>query len=265
MGVILVLLDGLRLSTASRCMSCLRALTGTGQALFTPLKTCLPPISRPAYATILTGKPPVEHGILHNDDARVLEMPTIFSIAAAKGYVTCAAAYGWFYELCNSSPFDIKKDRFCDCPSKPVNYGLFYGNDSYPDAELFCDAGMLIRQYAPRLALVHSMGIDFAGHSFGGESAGYDEAVRQADALLAWHLPLWMQWGYGIIIASDHGMDASGSHYDDTNACRDVPFWLVGSHWTRNDLPARFTDIAETVVSALPRCGFRDKSALCFP
>lgn len=251
-GVILVLLDGLRLSTALRCMSCLRAFVKNGDALFTPLETCLPPISRPAYATILTGKPPLEHGILHNDDARVLEMPTIFSIALAKGHVTCAAAYGWFYELCNCSPFDLEKDRFCDCPAKPVNHGIFYGNDNYPDAELFGDAAMLIRRHSPRLALVHSMGIDFAGHCFGGESAEYDEAARRADALLAWHLPTWLQWGYDIIIASDHGMDASGSHYDATAACLDVPFWLAGSRWTKNDLPARFTDIAGIVVSSLP-------------
>lgn len=263
-GVILVLLDGLRLSAAMRCMSCLRALVKNGNALFTPLKTCLPPISRPAYATILTGKTPLEHGILHNDDARVLKMPTIFSTASAKGHVTCAAAYGWFYELCNCSPFDLKKDRFCDCPSSPVNYGLFYGNDNYPDAELFCDAGMLIRRHSPRLALVHSMGIDFAGHKFGGESGAYAEAVRLADAQLAWHLPMWLQWGYEIIIASDHGMDAAGCHYDNTDACLDVPFWLVGNHWNKNDLPARFTDIAGIVLSSLPGSGLRDKSAMRF-
>lgn len=252
--LVLVLLDGLAAAEAAEHMSFLAALTGAGMARHTVLTAELPPLSRPIYATLLTGKTPVETGIVRNTDARVCTAPTLFSRARKAGLTTAAAAYHWMSELCNRAPFVPSRDRLSDDPALPVSHGLFYTEDAYPDAELFHDAEALRHRYAPDLLLVHSMGIDFAGHAAGASSRPYREAVRAADALLAAAVPAWLAWGAVVLITSDHGMDAEGSHSDTTGAARRVPFWLVGAPpgvFADALLPVRQTDIAPLAARLL--------------
>lgn len=248
--LILVLLDGLGADAAATHMSFLAALTRAGRARHTELMAELPPLSRPVYATLLTGLTPVETGILRNGDARLSPAPTIFARARGAGLATAAAAYHWMSELCNRAPFAPGRDRLCDDARLPISHGLFYSEDAYPDAELFRDAEALRLRYEPDLLLVHSMGIDFAGHAAGADSRPYREAVRAADALLAAHVPAWLAWGARVLVTSDHGMDADGSHSDATAAARRVPFWLVGAP---PDVPppARQTDIAPLAARLL--------------
>ena len=91
--VVFVLLDGLAAATARRCMSYMQSLADAGLARHTELQGELPPLSRPIYATLLTGLRPAQSGIMHNDDARLCPAPTIFSRAQAAGLTTAAAAY----------------------------------------------------------------------------------------------------------------------------------------------------------------------------
>ena len=145
--LVFVLLDGLGAATARRCMSCLRALTEAGQARFTELEAELPPLSRPLYATLLSGLSPARSGILRNDDARLCPAPTIFQRARDAGLSTAAAAYSWMSELCNRAPFEPERDRLTDDPALPIGHGLFYSQDAYPDDELFRDAEALRLRY----------------------------------------------------------------------------------------------------------------------
>lgn len=248
--LIIVLLDGLSADAAATHMSFLAALTRAGKARHAGLTAELPPLSRPIYATLLTGLTPVETGILRNEDARLAPAPTLFARARAAGLTTAAAAYHWMSELCNAAPFIPGRDRLCEDARLPISHGLFYSEDAYPDAELFRDAEALRLRHAPDLLLVHSMGIDFAGHAAGAGSRAYREAVRAADALLALHVPAWLAWGACVLITSDHGMDAEGSHSDTTDAARRVPFWLAGAH-EAVPLPARQTDIAPLAARLL--------------
>lgn len=248
--LVLVLLDGLGEAAAATHMSCMAALTGAGVARHTELTAELPPLSRPIYATLLTGRTPVETGILRNDDARVLPMPTLFSRTRESGLTTAAAAYHWMSELCNRAPFAPGHDRLSEDLALPISHGLFYREEAYPDAELFADAEALRLRHEPDLLLVHSMGIDFAGHSEGADSRAYREAVRAADALLAAAVPVWLAWGAAVMVTSDHGMDADGSHSDVTDAARRVPFWLLGAPKDAA-LPARPTDIAPLAARLL--------------
>ena len=248
--LVLVLLDGLGAAAAATHMSFLAALAQAGKARHTTLKAELPPLSRPIYATLLTGLPPVETGILRNEDARLAPAPTLFSRAREAGLTTAAAAYHWMSELCNRAPFDPGRDRLCDDEALPMGHGLFYSEDAYPDAELFRDAEALRQKFAPDLLLVHGMGIDFAGHAAGAGSRAYREAVRAADALLAAHVPAWLAWGACVLITSDHGMDADGSHSDATEAARNVPFWLMGAP-ENTPLPVRQTAIAPLAARLL--------------
>lgn len=241
--LVFVLLDGLAAGEAARHMSYMTALTEAGAARHTRLMAELPPLSRPLYATLLTGLTPLETGILRNEDARPAPTPTLFARARAAGLTTAAAAYHWMSELCNRAPFEPGRDRLCDDGRLPISHGLFYSEDAYPDAELFRDAEALRLKYAPDLLLVHSMGIDYAGHTHGAGSRPYREAVRAADSLLACAVPRWLAWGAAVMVTSDHGMDADASHADPSDVARLVPFWLMGAP-AGLPLPSRQTDIA---------------------
>ena len=87
------------------------------------------------------------------------------------------------------------------------------------------------------------MGIDYAGHEHGADSAAYRDAARAADGLLARYLPIWLEAGYVALVTSDHGMGDEKSHCDTTNEVRRVPLWLIGA--TQDcPLPLRQTEIA---------------------
>ena len=161
--VVFVLLDGLAAATARRCMSYMQSLTDAGLARHTELQGELPPLSRPIYATLLTGLRPAQSGIMHNDDARLCPAPTIFSRAQAAGLTTAAAAYHWMSELCNVAPFEPGRDRITDDAALPIAHGLFYCTDAYPDEEVFHDAASLQLRHNPHLLLVHSMASTMPG------------------------------------------------------------------------------------------------------
>lgn len=245
--LLLILLDGLSLPGADKFFCFPEALCRAGQAKRYVLPVELPPISRPAYATILTGKTPLEHGILRNDANQKLTCPTFFDCAVRNGCTTAAAAYHWFFELCNCSPWRIEQNRAFDNPAMPIQHGIFYGHDGYPDAELFADAEVLRMRYDPDLLLIHPMGIDFAGHS--GCEKTYFDACAAMDDLLAQWLPLW-QKDARILVTSDHGMGSEGCHHLMAPSVLRVPLWLVGEGWPDLDSPSQMS-IYDLVLSAL--------------
>ena len=249
--LLLILLDGLR-AAATRHMGFMAAITEHGRARRLTIDCALPPLSRPLYATLMTGRTPAALGLFHNDDARLCPVPTLFHQAHDAGLVTAAAAYHWFSELCNRAPFDPGRDRLTIDATLPISYGLFYQRDDYPDEELFHDAETLRRRYDPRLLLVHSMNIDTAGHRSGGRSAAYRQAVREADGLLSRWLPLWQAAGYALCVTADHGMHADGQHDDLTGDVRRVPLWLLGDVWSA-PLDALGRDPRQTDVARLCR------------
>lgn len=247
--IIFILLDGLGYATAKACMCHLQALVIAGKAGFLRMQAQLPPLSRPIYATLLTGLVPLEHGILTNADQRPLQAPTIFDLALEQGLVTAAAAYSWFLELSVDAAF-APQLRYWRDPASRIQHGIFYSQDCYPDAELFADAEFLRREYAPHLLLAHSMGIDYAGHLAGCNSLEYQKAVAQADQLLAQYCPKWLACGYDLLICSDHGMAANGLHYSLSPDVLNVPCWLVGPGWPKLERLAQ-TDIASLIGNQL--------------
>lgn len=249
--LVFVLLDGLAAGTARRCLSSVLALEEADQARYCELEAELPPLSRPIYATLLSGRGPVQTGILHNGDARLCPAPTIFQRAREAGLVTAAAAYHWISELCNRAPFEAARDRLVDDPRLPVSHGLFYGSDAYPDDELFADAECLRLRHQPDLLLVHPMGIDFAGHGFGADSAAYRQAARRIDNLLARHVPRWLAEGHAVLITSDHGMDNECGHNDAVAQNRRVPLWLMGRAAEGLPLPGAQTEVATLALRLL--------------
>lgn len=225
--VILILSDGLRYDTAVEGMGTLGHLVETKQASLYKVIGELPSMSRPVYETIHTGLQSSEHGILGNAIVRVSNSPNVFQLARDAGKVTAAAAYSWFSELYNHSPYDCIDDKEVDDESLPIQHGRFYTEDDYPDLEVFRTAAQLVRRFLPDYLLIHPMGMDYHGETFGSDSSQYRNHAIQQDAWLAPFLMEWKRLGYHLLVTSDHGMNRDGAHGGATSEMREVPFFMI--------------------------------------
>ena len=225
--VILVLSDGLRYDTAAASMGYLGHLVEAKLASLYKVTGELPSISRPMYETIHTGLPASSHGIVANQVVRTSIKPNIFHSARAAGRITAAAAYYWISELYNRSPYDPIEDREVDKDELSIQHGRFYTQDEFPDIDLFATAGMLVRRFNPDYLLVHPMGMDNTGETYGANSKEYrSHAIRQ-DRWLATYLTEWMGLGYDILVTADHGINADGLHGGTTPDVREVPLYFI--------------------------------------
>lgn len=224
---VLILSDALRYDAAIAGMGYLGHLVETKQASLYKIVGELPSMSRPMYETIHTGLPSSTHGVVANSVARLSTKPNLFGVARDAGKVTAAAAYYWFSELYNRAPYDRVNDREVDDESLPIQHGRFYTEDEYPDAELFAAAAMLVRRFAPDYLLVHPMGMDYHGETFGADSREYrNHAIRQ-DAMLAPLLVEWLGLGYTVLVTGDHGINKDGAHGGPAPEQREVPLYLI--------------------------------------
>ncbi|MBV8049226.1 MAG: alkaline phosphatase family protein [Paludibacterium sp.] len=232
--VILVLIDGLAWQVARDSLGYLLGLAEAGRASAYSLCAALPSLSRPLYECILTGAAPVDSGIVHNGVRRLSNQSSLFHLARAGGRRTAAAAYHWISELYNRSPYVARRDRHTNDDSLPIQHGMFYHCDDYPDEHLLLDADTLLRLHAPDFLLVHPMNVDDAGHRHGLDSAAYRNAARRFDALLSDYLSDWLAAGYQILVTSDHGMNADGTHGGSLPEEREVPLFVLGDGFSHH-------------------------------
>ncbi|WP_053373153.1 alkaline phosphatase family protein [Paenibacillus sp. FJAT-27812] len=226
--LIVVVLDGLRYDSARKYLGYMEHLVEQGQVHCYRVQSELPSLSRPLYEVLLTGTPAAKNGITANHIVRLSQEQSVFGLAAKAGLRTAAAAYHWVSELYNSSPFNPITDRHQHDESKPIQHGIFYFEDQYPDSHLFVDAENLRATYDPHFLYIHTMNIDDAGHKHGGESKPYEASVRAVDGMLATLMPLWMSQGCRIIVTADHGMNAAGYHGGTEPEERHVPLYICG-------------------------------------
>lgn len=239
--LIFVLLDGLRYDAALSSMGFLNHLIEADKAALYLAKAELPTLSRPGYATLLSGTVPEVHEITTNNFLSPSPVPSLFHMAREKNLRTAAAAYFWISELYNQYPFNPLTDREQEEENKPIQFGRFYFEDSYPSTHLFADAETLRRKYDPDFLFIHPMSIDFKGHLYGGDSKEYRQEVLFIDSLLASLVPLWHKEGYHIIITSDHGMDENGIHGGNNLKERQIPLFtitpFIKAGYYRNEIP----------------------------
>jgi len=225
--VILILSDALRYDTAVAAMGYLGHLVETRRASLYQVTGELPSMSRPMYETLHTGLPTIEHGIVSNAVVRRSTKPNLFELAARAGKITAAAAYYWFSELYNRVPYDPIEDCEVDDAALPIQHGRFYTQDEYPDIDLFNTAARLVRRFQPDYLLLHAMGMDYTGETYGADSSQYRNHAIQQDMWLAPHIAEWTAGGYTILITGDHGIGADRSHGGTTRDVRDVPLFLA--------------------------------------
>lgn len=245
--VILVLIDGLAWQTAHDCMGCLQGLREAGRASLFQFHSALPSLSRPLYECILTGAPPAVSGIIHNGISRPSSQTSLFHLARGAGRTTAAAAYHWVSELYNRSPYDAVRDRFTDDENLPIQHGIFYHADPYPDDHLLLDAEHLRRAHDPDLLFIHTMNVDDAGHRFGYDSPQYRNSARRIDTMLGESVLNWLDAGYQVIITSDHGMNNDRTHGGLLPEERTVPLFAFGTAFRHDELAA----IAQTEICGL--------------
>ncbi len=225
--VILVLSDALRYDVAKDNMGFLGHLVEKKLASLYKITGELPSMSRPMYETIHTGLPSSEHGIVANSIVRLSNQPNIFRSVRDAGKVTAAAAYYWYSELYNRAPYDRIDDKETDDESLNIQHGRFYTEDEYPDVELFASAAHLVRKFSPDYLLLHPMGMDYHGETFGSDTKEYRNHAIYQDSKLA---PLIMEWrerGYTVFVTGDHGINADGGHGGTTHQQRTVPFFVI--------------------------------------
>jgi len=227
--VILILSDALGYSVAVTGMGYLGHLVENKLASLYKVISELPSISRPMYETIHTGLKVTEHGIISNQVVRLSTQPNIFQLTTQAGKTTAAAAYYWFSELYNHSPYDPIEDQEVNNNSMFIQNGRFYTQDEMPDVDLLATAGMLIRRYSPDYMLVHPMGMDYMGEKYGANSSQYrNHAIRQ-DMWLSGYISEWVSLGYNILVTGDHGMNEDGFHGGTTPNVREVPLYFIGA------------------------------------
>lgn len=253
--LVVLLADGLRADTARDYMGYLQALNEAGRARWRSLRCELPSLSRPLYATVINGEPPLQHGILGNGQAGQRLEHHLFQTLEARGVSAAIAAYHWFYELLAGEVFDPLRHR----DALPAGCGLaaarWYWEDDYPDSHLLADAESLRRALpptGPSLLFVHPMGPDLAGHVHGGESTAYAMSARKLDMLLAQLLPRWHADGFDLLLTSDHGMHADRMHGGPLDVEREVPLvWAPHDGRVGLALPERQTGIAGWILERL--------------
>lgn len=252
--VILVLSDALRYDVAKDNMGFLGHLVEKKLTSLYKITGELPSMSRPMYETIHTGLPSNEHGIVANSIVRLSNKPNIFKSIKEAGKVTAAAAYYWYSELYNRAPYDRIDDKETDDESLNIQHGRFYTEDEYPDVELFASAAHLVRKFSPDYLLLHPMGMDYHGETYGSDTKEYRNHAVYQDSKLA---PLIMEWkerGYIVFVTGDHGINKDGAHGGTTSEQRTVPFFVIQPNGQgRGDTGEALShlQIAPTVLSLL--------------
>jgi predicted AlkP superfamily pyrophosphatase or phosphodiesterase len=225
--VILILSDALRYDVAKDNMGYLGHLVESKLANLYRVTGELPSMSRPMYETVHTGLLSSEHGIVANSMVQRSKKPNIFQSAVQAGKVTAAAAYYWFSELYNHAPYNRIDDKEVDDDSLSIQHGRFYTEDEYPDVELFATAAHLVHKFSPDYLLLHPMGMDYHGETYGADSSEYrNHGIRQ-DMWLAPLIQEWRECGYVVMVTGDHGINKDGAHGGTTPEQREVPLFVI--------------------------------------
>jgi predicted AlkP superfamily pyrophosphatase or phosphodiesterase len=137
----------------------------------------------------------------------------------------------------------------------PIQHGRFYSEDEFPDKELIVTAGMLVRRFSPDYLLLHPMGMDYQGETFGSDSSQYrNQAVKQ-DMWLAPFIVEWMELGYTILVTGDHGINKDGTHGGPALEQREVPLYMIRPGHEGSG------DTGKTVIYSEPFCAAMAASA----
>jgi predicted AlkP superfamily pyrophosphatase or phosphodiesterase len=259
--LLLIILDGVPHANFRRYFGCLEGWVASGAARVWRMRSVIPSMSGPCYASIHTGVEPQVHGVLSNAHICRVGLPDVFAQVRAAGGVTGAVTHSWWSEFFNRAPFEPVRDIEYDEPdSATINHGRFHTMSGYDhvnqmtpsDADLFATLTMLCRRFGLNYGILHTCTLDSLGHRFGHDCAQMDHGCALLDAMLALYLPGWREMGYEVIVTADHGQSLRGHHGGTEDTQRDVAlYWFGGGE---GPAPATLLDqraLAPTILSRL--------------
>ena len=234
--LLLIVLDGVPWRNWRRLFGNLEGWVQSGDARVWKMRSVLPSISAPCYASIHTGTPPQVHGILSNEVRFRVAQPDIFSEVTGAGGTTGAVTHSYWSEFFNRHPFDFVRDIEYDEPAAPITHGRFHTMTGYghanqmtpSDVDLFATLSMLCERFGIDYGILHTCTLNSMGHRFGHDCVEMDHACAAADAMLAALLPRWRQAGYEVIVTADHGQTDRGHHGGHEDLQQDFALYYFG-------------------------------------
>ena len=179
-------------------------------------------VTLPSHTSMITGVPPVKHGIQWNADLPLIHpvypaYPTLFQLAKSGGYTTAmACGKSKFINLAVPGSLD-----WSYIPDEPKT----------DDPDVADKAVEMIRDHKPDVLFVHLPGVDNAGHAYGWSSPQQMKAIALADASVGRVLKAVADAGLTdqtfVLITADHG-GAGRMHGPDDPRSRHIPWIAVG-------------------------------------
>ena len=255
--LLLIVLDGVPFRNWRRLFGNLEGWVRSGDARVWKIRSVLPSISGPCYASIHTGVPPQAHGVLANEIRHRVQQPDIFFEVTKAGGRTGAVAHSYWSEFFHRHPFDPVRDLEYDEPGAPIAHGRFHSMTGYgrtnqmtpSDADLFATLTMLTERFSIDYGIHHSCTLDSMGHRYGHDCAEMDYACEVADVMLAAFLPRWLNNGYEVIVTADHGQTERGHHGGREDLQQDAAFyWFGGGDGPPDDTLLDQLQIAPTIL-----------------
>jgi predicted AlkP superfamily pyrophosphatase or phosphodiesterase len=223
--VMIVSIDGLRPDLAMRAnMPVLRSLLERGS--YTLWATTTPvAVTTPSHTSMLTGVTVERHGISGNDDKSVaaekLLVPTIFDLAKDAEIDSVLVA--------GKSKFNMLASR--------ATHAWVTHQSVTTDQDVADHALQMLREYQPRLMVVHFPQVDSVGHARGWGTVDQIRAIENADLQLGRLLDeLKAQKRLDettIIVSSDHG-GSGRTHGANDERSRFIPWIIVGPEVRKN-------------------------------
>ncbi|MET0397086.1 MAG: ectonucleotide pyrophosphatase/phosphodiesterase [Longimicrobiaceae bacterium] len=197
--VVVISLDGLRPDAIRRFRAgTLQRLMREGSYTLAA-RTILPSKTLPSHTSMLTGVEPEDHGITWNTDETethgVVEVPTIFAAAHARGLKTAAF-------------FSKTKFHHLEVPQS-LSHVNSPRTGKLTAAQTVRQVEAYLETEKPNLMFVHIGEPDYAGHFWGWMGWMYGRAVRQADdaveSVLEASDRAFGEGNYTVIVTADHG------------------------------------------------------------
>ncbi len=232
----------------------------SGDAAVWKMRSVLPSTSASCYASIHTGVPPQQHGILSNEILFRVAQPDIFSEVTKAGGKTGAVTHSFWSIFFNRAPFDPVRDLEYDEPGSPIAHGRFHSMTGYnlinqmtpSDADLFATLTMLTVRHGIDYGILHTCTLDSIGHRFGHDCEEMDKALFTIDAMLAAFLPRWLSDGYEVIVTADHGQTDRGHHGGHDDEMQDFAlYYFGGAKGPKSDALLDQLQLAPTILTRL--------------
>ncbi len=234
--LILIIVDGLRLSESETLMSSVNTLRGYGSDMVAV--TPQPSLSYPTWTTILSGAPPDISGVTTNWFEGEVPVETIIDVALAEGMTTVVVGPDSFDELYGAG-------------RAQGSYFEPWSEDRYMSTGFVGAAIELIEQEDPQLVVVHLPDADETAHQFGPNSDEYDEVVARIDTDISRLVGVAQDDRTTFVITADHGHIDGGGHGGWENAVTRVPAVFVGPNASLDSGQIEQVDIAATASVAL--------------